>query len=263
MNGLVPTLVAMLLGAPGPDGGSPGAARELAMNAIASARNAVAQAAGQGGDGGRGPGMDAQHHLEQAEALFARAQYPRAAQEADSAWKLLGRSAEDSTQFAVDVQDGRTQVRVRRGETVKVEAQGHIAPVKPGETVTVEAGRAPGHPVRRGEDAALAIPEPLKPAAEAKLAMQPDGSGLGSARVSWKPVEGALGYILELRPGSGPGRRAKSTRAETTLTGLAAGVYFWRVQAVGQYGSSELSAERSFELQVSPLKLEVKGSGWK
>jgi hypothetical protein len=166
----------------------------------------------------------------------------------------------------VDVHDnGHTQVRVRRGDSVKVEAQGKIAPVKSGESVTVEPGLAPSAPsaVRRGDDAALAVPEPLKPAADAKLSVKPDAAGQCTARLSWKPVPAALGYLLEVRAANGTVSKVKSPGPTVTVQSLAPGVYVWKVRAVGQYGASEPSVERAFELLASPLKLEVKGSSWK
>ncbi len=234
----------------------PGPERALALHAIASARNATDEAKGTLAH------EQAQTRVARAEELLRQARYDAAASEADAAWRLVVKEGVAPSHFAVAVSDdGKTRVRVRRGDAVRVEADGKVASVAAGERLDVVKGEPLGAPVP--DSGVLTPPELLKPAAGAKVASQVEKNGRGSVHLSWKPSEGALGYSVEAVPvRGGKPVSAKVKKPEATLASMAPGAYRWRVKALGQ-GEEVSSEEWQFELTVNPVKLEVRESSWK
>jgi hypothetical protein len=237
----------------------PGADRERALSALKAARNAVTQAdkdAGSATEPARG-------RLAEAEALFSQAQYLRAAKAADEAWRLLSADKPEGTAFSVEVDAaGATTVASRRGTPVRVEAEGVQRTVGAGTSVKVARGEAPSEPTRP-----LPTPEPLSPKDQVRLRLKPDSKGeLGPVRLTWTKAVGAERYLVEVRPaeGVGPPLQLEASRPQMTLPPLPPGSYLWTVQAiVSRAQNSERSAPRRFELEVDPLRLEVREPRWK
>ncbi len=65
----------------------------------------------------------------------------------------------------------------------------------------VEKGQPPSPPQLRS-----ACPSPPSPADKLKMTVQPAKGGLGPVTLAWRPVEGAEGYEVELRPVRGEKR---------------------------------------------------------
>jgi LysM repeat protein len=237
----------------------PGPERDLALSAIASAKSAVHQAK---------PGAartEASARLADAEKLLGSAHYAEAAGQADGAWKLVSQRPEDASHFAIQVaDDGTTRVHVDSGIPVRVEAEGRTRAVSPGETVLVRRGEAPEAPVavsNAPSPGALEAPELLAPAANLRLSLDPKGKGVGPLRLSWRPVEGARGYLVELK---GPSPQAlRTTRAEASFPSVLTGSYRWSVRALGVDGTLGPAAERGLDVSTSNIKLEVQPPDWK
>lgn len=247
LNGLQSDKVApgTVLKLPGPD-------RGLAQSALKAARSAVNKAVG-------GPQKDrANERVKEAEQLFRSARYPEASKAADEAWALVSKGPLEPTRFEVDVaESGTTKVVAKSGKPVRVEAQGVVHPVYPGQEVAVESGKPP-----ELVEAAPAAPTGLSPKSGSKLPFKPDDTGLSpELKLYWGPVNEAKEYEIEL---SGPRNMSvKATKSEFTLPPLPAGRYRWSIRAVGAAGTkSEPSELSSFELVADPLKLEVKGAEW-
>jgi hypothetical protein len=246
LNGLKDEAVA-----PGTKLKLPGPARERAELSLSAARNAVAQAEAQADQRGQ-----AVARLKEAEAHFQSARYDEAAQKADESWKLLAPKPTRLT-VVVDEQKGTTTVLARSGQA-KVEAQGVTQSLNAGETVRVERGAPPPPPRPK-----LGVPQPTQPAHKLKLVLGPTSGGLGPVTLSWKAVEGAERYEVELVPAQGE-RRVLSANTPQLQVPLAAGSYRWSVRALIQDLRSEASPERGFEVQERLLPLEVRGSSnWK
>jgi hypothetical protein len=218
---------------------------------LSAARNAVAQAEAQADQRGQ-----AVARLKEAEAHFQSARYDEAAQKADESWKLLAPKPTRLT-VVVDEQKGTTTVLARSGQA-KVEAQGVTQSLNAGETVRVERGAPPPPPRPK-----LGVPQPTQPAHKLKLVLGPTPGGLGPVTLSWKAVEGAERYEVELVPAQGERRVLSASTTQLQLP-LAAGSYRWSVRALIQDLRSEASPERGFEVQERLLPLEVRGSSnWK
>jgi hypothetical protein len=237
----------------------PGPERDLAVSAIASAKSAVHQAK---------PGAartEASGRLADAEKLLANARYSEAAAQADGAWKLVSQRPEDASHFAIQVaEDGTTRVHVDSGIPVRVEAEGLTRAVSPGETVLVRRGEGPGIPTGPGVPEsleALEAPELLAPAANLHLALEAKAKGVGPLHLSWRPVAGARGYLVELK-GPSP-QTVRTTRAEATFPTLQSGTYRWSVRALGLEGALGPASERGLEVSPSNIKLEVQPPDWK
>ncbi len=234
----------------------PGPDRSLALSALSAARNAVAQAGTEAVQR-----AEAARRLQEAETHFHGARYTQAAKAADAAWQLVSASAAEPTRFAVEVaEDGRTRVRARTGQPVRVEAEGVTRPVYAGQSVSVEKGKAPTL-----VEQPPAAPIPLLPTDNRKLRLRASPNGLGPVALSWQPVAGAQSYEVEvvaLAAKSEP-MTFKVERAEAKLPPLAPGKYAWSVRAVGTEGRrGAASPSRAFELTPEALKLEVKGKGF-
>jgi hypothetical protein len=233
----------------------PGPDRDLAVRALAAARNAVQQAS----KASNAP--EARAQLEQAESLFQAARYRESAKAADSAWQQLASSEPSGSRFAVEVADnGTTQVTTRAGMPVRVDAEGVIRTVAAGQRVKVTKGAAPSAPV-----SALNAPAPLKPEMDDVLRFKPHDQGLGPVKLSWAAVEGARGYEVEVTAVGQEQQRValQVERPQAVLPRMPEGKYRWTVRARAEDGSrSESSEARVFELQLDPLKLEVK-TKWK
>lgn len=246
-------LLMLLLGAPDD------AERERARRSLEAARNALAQA-----DHKAGRREEAAARLKEAEAHFQAKQYADAGKAADHAWQLaLAPASQTAQSFSVDVSEaGATTVEVRSGKPVSVKAQGVTREVAPGESVRVEKGQPP--PPVPPPAAPLAAPRPSSPGNHKKLTFQPVKGRLGPVTLSWRAVEGALEYEVEVQPtASGSPVRMVVNTARARLPPLPAGRYRWTVRAVRQDAKSETSAARYFELVDGSLKLEVKDSDWK
>ena len=231
--------------------------RDKALSAIGAARNALLQL-----DAGAG-GTDARAKLDEAEALFAKAKYPEAAQAADAAWKLVSHVEREGTSFSVEVKpSGETRVTSKRGQPVRVEAQGVQRSVDPGHTVAVAKGSPPSEP-----EIAPPVPVVLAPKDDAVLKLKPNAKGhVGPVKLVWRKTAGAKAYAIEVIPVSGEAAPLKlqSAKAEVALPPLPPGKYTWKVRALGAAElSSAPSAPRSFELEAQKIKLEVRGTGWK
>lgn len=240
----------------------PGEERDKALSAIGAARNALLQR-----DGGMGP-LAARERLAEAERLFAQAKYAEAATAADAAWKLLSAGEVQPTAFSVEVKPGgSTTVTSKRGQPVRVEAQGVLRSVEPGRRVEVEKGAAPGE-AQAPPPPQIPPPAPVivSPRDQAVLRLRPNGAGqVGPVKLVWKKIAGATGYQIEVVPASGASPLAlRSARPQLSLPPLPPGRYRWRVKAVGQGELwSAPSQEQSFELQPAKIKLEVHPPGWK
>ena len=251
LNGLKDNAVA-----PGTKLKLPGPNRELAQRVLTTARNALAAA-----DTQAARREEAAAKLKEAEAYFQGARYDEAAQAADGAWKLVAVPAPQPTAFTVNVTDkGITTVKSRSGQPVRVEAEGVTRPVHPGESVSVEKGQPPPPP-----RAPLGVPQPTSPADRLKLTVQPAKGGPSPVTLTWKAVEGAEGYEVELVPSRGE-KRTLQASANQLRVPLAAGVYRWSVRAVAREARSEASAEQGFEVAevpAKPINLQVQPSKWK
>jgi hypothetical protein len=237
----------------------PGPERDRAVSAIASAKSAVRQAKAGA------TRTEASERLAEAEQLLGAAHYAEAANQADGAWKLVSQRPEDPSHFAVQVtDDGTTRVRVDSGIPVRVEAEGRTRAVSPGESVLVRRGEAPGVPTAdQGpqQSSVLEAPVLLSPAADLRLALDPKGKVVGPLRLSWRPVSGARGYLVELK---GPSAQTlRTTRAEATFAAVPTGTYRWSVRAIGPEGTLGRPSERALELSTSSIKLDVKEPNWK
>jgi hypothetical protein len=236
----------------------PGEDRERALKALGAARNAISQT-----DSGE-VGKEARSRLDEAESLFVRAEYVRAAEAADEAWKRVSEQKSAETAFSVEVSDGgTTKVTSRAGTPVRVEAQGVQREVNAGQTLSVARGEAP--PVPRA--APPPVPVLSFPGENAKLKLKPDSKGnLGPVQLAWKKSNTAHSYRVEVV--SDLSDIAPITLESATpflsLPPLPPGHYRWRVLAQGGEAlNSEPSAMRRFELVVEPLKLEVRQPIWK
>ena len=252
LNGLKDDAVApgTKLKLPGPD-------RGRAQLSLTTARNALAQA-----DAKAAQREEASAKLKEAEALFQGARYEDAARAADKAWELVSASPPPQPgSFTVAVDDkGNTTVESKSGPPVRVEAEGVTRPVYAGESVRVEKGQPP--PPSR---APLSAPQPTHPAHKLKLTVQPAKSGPSPVTLTWKPVEGAEGYEVELTPARGE-KRTLTANTHQLKVPLAAGAYRWSVRAVAREARSEASAEQAFEVAEAParpINLQVKPSNWK
>ncbi|WP_338868015.1 peptidoglycan-binding protein LysM [Myxococcus stipitatus] len=235
----------------------PGQERALALKALETARTLVSQAKDT-----RGP-TEAETRLREAEVHFRTARYALASESANAAGALVtaGRPPSPSA-FSVRVEPdaGTTTVTVVRGPPVRVEAEGVIHPVEPGETVVVEKGRPPIHP-----PPALTPPQLELPEEGAVLKRRTDAKGLlGPVKLSWAAQPGADRYEVEVvRDVQGAAVHTQTaTSAELQLPVLPAGRYRWTVRAVGPTGRSEPSGVRWFELAPERLKLEVQKGQW-
>ncbi|XXF76397.1 LysM peptidoglycan-binding domain-containing protein [Myxococcaceae bacterium GXIMD 01537] len=252
LNGLLSDTVpaGTTLKLPGPD-------RALALSALETARNAVAQAE----RAGKRP-QEAAAKLKEAEGYFLSAHYAEAARAADRAWKLVSAGSPQPTAFAVEVSEqGDTQVIGISGAPVRVEAEGTTRAVGPGETVRVKKGEPPPPPAPAAPP--LTAPRPTAPSHEQKLTLQPVKGRLGPVLLAWEAVAGAQAYEVEVRPPAGEPLRLSVIAAQAQLAALSPGRYRWTVRALKQDARSEASVERLFELVDGSLKLEVKGSKWK
>nr|WP_228530926.1 MULTISPECIES: LysM peptidoglycan-binding domain-containing protein [Myxococcaceae] len=244
----------------------PGPERGLALGALAAARNALAQTPPEAQKR-----QEAAAALAEAEAHLQAARYARAAQSADAAWQLVSASASKPTAFTVDVaESGATAVHARSGKPVRVEAEGVVRPVYPGQAATVEKGQPPTLSLQTAQP--LAAPQLLQPEHARKLSFPaaaqkgPNGQRapvLGPVQLAWSEVPGARGYEVEVVPPSGAALRLTVEAPRARLPLLPAGLYRWNVRALGPATPGEASASREFELAPSSLKLEVKGSSWK
>jgi hypothetical protein len=237
----------------------PGPERALARSALSSARHAVDQS-------GPGPEREkAQGQLAQATALFTQARYAEAANAADSAWKLLNHGRDASTRFAVDVdKDGTTQVSAKAGQPVRVESEGKMVSVGPGQRVLVHKGEVPqlAPPPPMLVESLLA-PRLLAPSDHRKLTFKKKGP-LGPIQLSWAAVRGAESYAIEVSTSGGaPALQLSSKRPRLTLPKLPPGSYQWTVKALGATGESPRSEPRAFELVRAGMKLEVHETKWK
>ncbi len=237
----------------------PGAERDLALGAIASAKSAVRQARAGAAR------AEASGRLADAEQLLSTAHYAEAAAQADGAWKLVSQRPDDPSHFAIQVaNDGTTQVHVDSGIPVRVEAEGHTRAVSPGETVLVRRGEAPGIPSGPDTPAplgALEAPVLLSPAPNFRLALDPAGKGVGPLRLSWRAVPGARGYLVELK---GPSSQTvRTTHVEASFPSVLTGGYRWSVRALGVEGALGPSAERALNVSSGNIKLEVQPPDFK
>jgi hypothetical protein len=237
----------------------PGPERARAVSAIASARSAIRQARAGAAR------TEASERLTEAEAMLAQAHYAEAASQADGAWKLVSQRADDPSHFAVQVaDDGTTRVRVDSGVPVRVEAEGRTRAVSPGESVLVRRGEAPGIPTPDQATprlTALEAPVLLAPAANLRLALDPKGKGVGPLKLSWRPVQGAHGYLVELKGVAT--QTLRTTRAEASFAALPTGTYRWSVRAIGAEGLLGPPSERALDLSNSTIKLDVQEPNWK
>ncbi len=253
LNGLKDDAVA-----PGTKLKLPGPNREHAQRSLTTARNALAQA-----DAKAARREEAEARLKEAEALFQGARYEDAAQAADGAWKLVSASPPPQPGgFSVAVDEkGNTTVAARSGPPVRVEAEGVTRPVYAGESVRVEKGQPPPPP-----RAPLGVPQPTQPSNKLKLTVQPaKGGGPSPVTLTWKPVEGAEGYEVELVSMHGEKRLLPATTPQLKVP-LSAGAWRWSVRAVTREVRSEASAEQSFEVAEAPAKpinLQVQPTKWK
>lgn len=228
--------------------------RDRASTAIEAARSAVSHASGS-------RQKQASDRLREAEALFASARYAEANQAADAAWQLVKEGSEQGAKFSVEVADsGRTVVSAHAGHTVRVDAQGVTRRMGPGQVVTVEKGSAPSEP-----ETPPGPPVLVSPSENQKLTVKPKEK----VTLSWKATPGAKGYEVEVVPAQaqGPGQgevTVRVTKPEAKLA-LRQGRYLWTVRSLGEVTRSEPAQARTFELEAGPdpLRLEVKGTGWK
>lgn len=265
MIALTPVALLLLLAepeaAPKPAPAAPEAApspargdRNRASTAIEAARSAVSHASGS-------RQKQASDRLREAEALFASARYAEANQAADAAWQLVKEGSEQGAKFSVEVADsGRTVVSAHAGHTVRVEAQGVTRRMGPGQVVAVEKGSAPSEP-----ETPPGPPVLVSPSENQKLTVKPKEK----VTLAWKPTPGAKGYEVEVVPAQaqGPGQgevTVRVTKPEAKLA-LQKGRYLWTVRSLGEVTRSEPAQARAFELEAGPdpLRLEVKGTGWK
>jgi len=238
----------------------PGPGRALAVSALTAARNALRQA---GADGPRN--IEAARQLADAEALFQAAKYQEAAKAADGAWRLVSADARGPTQFSVHVDgDGKTEVKAKAGQPVRVEAEGVVQPLYPGETVVVTKGEPPKKAGEEPPHPALEAPIPLFPAEKAKLELKPSPGGLGPIALSWKAVAGAAAYEVEVVPAAGGKPLSlRVEKPEAKIDALPAGKYTWTLRALSEKGRSERSAKLLFEVAPDTLFLKVKTTKWK
>jgi LysM domain len=234
----------------------PGEERDRAVSALGAARNAVVQT-----DAGT-VSESARQRLAEAEQLFTRAEYARAAAAADEAWRLVSEREATGTAFTVEVNDaGTTRVTSHAGTPVRVEAQGVQKAITAGQAVSVARGKPP----TRLESPS--VPAPVSPRDNARLKLKADRRGeLGPVRLTWRKSARAAGYVVELQAEGTDrkGLKLETDDASLTLPRLPPGRYLWTVRALGAGAlNSEPSAPRRFELAVDPLKLEVREPTWK
>ncbi len=238
----------------------PGPDRTRALAALNAARNALRQA---DADGRKCD--EARRQLEGAEALLGQAKYREAAVAADGAWRLMSANAEGPTQFTVKVEkDGKTQVASKAGHPVRVEAEGVVEPVYPGEAVAVSKGEAPKKVEGGPALADLPAPALLGPA-EGKLELGVAGKGVGPLMLTWSPVVGAAGYEVELvKAGASKGLVLKVDKPEAKVDSIDDGSYEWSVRALAEDGAkSQRSARRSLQLVSNALRINAKPPTWK
>lgn len=237
----------------------PGPDRALALSALSAAKNALQQA---GTDAAKRDA--AKQQIADAEALFAQARYEDAARAADGAWRLVSTSANGPTQFSVQVaSDGKTEVKSKAGNPVRVEAEGSNQPVYPGGTATVVKGEVP-RVYHASVVVPLDVPTNLAPP-DGPLELEKTAKGVGPLVLTWAAVPRAVAYEVEV-VGAGATKplALKVDRPEARIASLAPGRYEWTVRAVAADGTrSEKSVRRAVELVSDGLKLEVKGAKWK
>ncbi|WNG19820.1 LysM peptidoglycan-binding domain-containing protein [Cystobacter fuscus] len=230
----------------------PGADRDKAQMALESARNSVAQS-----DPKSPQHEEALAKLKEAESHFQSARYAEAAQTADDAWKRLAERPAQPTRLSVVVNDrGDTVVKAVSGR-VSVEGGGTTQVIEDGASVQVEKGQAPR--------VVLGVPRPTQPEDKKRLSVKPIKSGLQPVLISWKAVQGAESYEVELVPDQGE-RRVMPASSNELKVPLAAGSYRWSVRALSRGSRSEASAEQGFEVAeppAKPLRVKVKSSKWK
>ncbi|WP_095989834.1 LysM peptidoglycan-binding domain-containing protein [Cystobacter fuscus] len=232
----------------------PGPDRERAQMALKSARNSVEQS-----DPNSPQHEEALAKLKEAESHFHSARYEEAAQTADDAWKRLAERPAQPTRLSVVVNDrGDTVVKAVSGR-VSVEGGGTTQVIEDGASVQVEKGQAPR--------LVLGVPRPTQPQDKQRLSVKPVKSGLQPVLISWKAVQGAESYEVELVPAQGE-RRVMPAPSNELQVPLAAGTYRWSVRALSRDSRSEASAERDFEVEVAEvpakrLRVKVQSSKWK
>jgi hypothetical protein len=226
--------------------------RERAQMALESARNSVAQS-----DPKSPQHEEALAKLKEAESHFHSGRYEEAARTADDAWKRLAERPAQPTRLSVVVNDrGDTVVKAVSGR-VSVEGGGTTRVIEDGASLQVEKGQAPR--------LVLGVPHPTGPVDKQRLSVKPDKSGLQPVRISWKAVQGAESYEVELVPAQGERRVMPASRTQLEVP-LAAGAYRWSVRALTRDSRSEASAEQGFEVAEPPAKrlpVKVKSSKWK
>ncbi|MFY0580039.1 hypothetical protein ACN28S_42520 [Cystobacter fuscus] len=153
---------------------------------------------------------------------------------------------------------GDTVVKAVSGR-VSVEGGGTTQVIEDGASVQVEKGQAPR--------LVLGVPRPTKPQDKQRLSVKPVKSGLQPVLISWKAVQGAESYEVELVPAQGE-RRVMPASSNELQVPLAAGTYRWSVRALSRDSRSEASAERDFEVEVAEvpakrLRVKVQSSKWK
>lgn len=237
----------------------PGEEREKAVNALRAAQNAFAQRDARTGKASDAAGAQ----LAEAERLLSEARYEEAARAADGAWQMLSKANPPATTFSVEVKDdGASKVTARRGQPVRVEAQGVQRAVSPGHMVTVVRGATPTQPRPLPQPPVLAVPR-----ADARLRLAPDEKGqLGPVNLKWKKATGATGYSVEVVPDRADPTPLvlTSARPAIELPPMPPGRYRWQVHAVGDDGERSAPSEpRWFVLEPTKLKLEVRGTDWK
>lgn len=256
LNGLKDDAVApgTKLKLPGPD-------RARAQSALDTGRTSVNQA-----DASAAGREEAVAKLKEAEALFQKARYAEAAQAADEVWKLLAtrpRASQKPSSFTVSVgPEGTTQVETRSGPPVRVESEGITRSVQPGERVSVEKGQPPPPP-----RPALASPQPSQPPDKKRVNVKPAKGGLGPITLSWKAVEGAEKYEVELVPAKGDRQVLTASGNQLKVTLPMPGAWRWSVRALTRDSRSEPSPELGFEVaEEAPTKsinIQVHPTKWK
>ena len=231
---------------------TPDARLKHAQTALDSARSSVAQSDPKAPRHG-----EAEAKLKEAETHFQQARYEEAAQAADAAWKLLGeKPAPTRLSVMVDAKGETTVVKAVSGR-VTVEAGGVTQVLENGASVQVDRDQPP----RR----TLGVPAPTLPGDKQLLSVKAVKQGLEPIQISWREVEGAEGYEVELWPANGE-RRVVPAPLNSLQLPLAAGLYRWSVRALTRDTRSEASAPRDFEVReapAKPIRLKVQPQKWK
>jgi hypothetical protein len=223
-----------------------------AQTALESARSSVAQSDPKAPRHG-----EAEAKLKEAEAHFQQARYEEAAQAADAAWKLLGeKSTPTRLSVMVDAKGETTVVKAVSGR-VTVEGGGVTQVIENGASVQVDRDQPP----RRS----LGVPAPTQPGDKQLLSVKAVKTGLEPIQISWREVEGAESYEVELWPANGE-RRVVPVPLNSLQLPLAAGTYRWSVRALTRDTRSDASAPRDFEVReapAKPIRLKVQPQKWK